>query len=424
MKFAVQLAFLVAVQLLACRATANEPAIGQAEATAAFERGKGLLETGKVDEAIKALEIGTQSVEKEVLARANLARAYLVKEETEQAAEIADEALRVAANRIRETLANGKTSAVLYVDQGFARIVRREVLQKALANEGTEYNGHGVLEAAVEDFERAIDLDSKCFHAYRFLAWSQLTLGNCRKSIEACDGAIELQPEHLDVYSYKVRACLESERGRAFGELMVWGLSEMGEPKDKRMPENAADEVREMVREKVGVRGWEEALAACNAALEIEPQNPKFLLLRSDAYDKGDMPKKAIADCDQVIALDPKNTTAYLYRGGILIDRKDIFAALEDFEKAARIDSRSIAYPGWLANLFLYQPEFGSIPEEKAMALVDRICAAAPNVGEAYLLRAIANQAYEHQEAAEKAYKKAFDVGLSVASKGLFTEID
>ena len=241
MKLAVQITFLIVVLLLICRTAADESASSQDEAIAAFERGKALLEGGELARAIQELQLGTHSVEKEVLARANLARAYMAKGETQQANTIAAEAVFTGGRRIRKAVADGTISAQLYVDRGFAWLVRREVFSEELTKEDSAYDGDRLLQAAIEDLEHAIELDAECFHAYRLMAWLQLTLGNCRESIEMCDKAIVLQPERLDLYFDKVRACLESERGRGVGEVMILGLSKLGELKGRPMSENAAD---------------------------------------------------------------------------------------------------------------------------------------------------------------------------------------
>lgn len=424
MKAYVQITFLIVIQFLICQAAADELAITQAEALAAFERGKGLLVAGKVDEAIQELERGTQSAEKEVLARANLARAYFTKGEAEQAKETAAEAVFLGGQRIREAVADKTISAQLYVDRGFAWLVRREVLGEELAKVDSPYDGDGLLQTAIEDFEHAIELDAECFHAYRLMASAQFSLGRYGKSIEACDKAIGLQPHCLELYSYKAYACLESQRGRALGGALFWVLSKASEEGEELLPEDAANALRLSLIQTVGSRGWPEALTACNSALEIEPENPQFLLLRARAYELAKMYDKAIADCNKVIELEPINSSAYLSRAELLIQSNDLCAALGDYEKAARLDSRSIAQPRWVTCLYVFQEGFGCIPEDKVMILVERICAAAPNVGEVYLLRSLFNRVYEHQEAADKAYKKAFDVGLSVASREYFEEME
>ena len=203
---------------------------------------------------------------------------------------------------------------------------------------------------------------------------------------------------------------------------MLWGLSQMGKEKDTPMPESAAEGFRELVRREVGKYGWEDALTACNQALAIEPESTQFLLLRARAYDRGDMHKKALADCNRVIAIEPSNAIAHLYRGTVRIESKNLRAALEDVERAARLKPQCLANPGWLYTLSFHEQELKLIPEEETLAIVDRICAAAPEIGECHLLRSIVSNAYGHQDAAATEYKKAFEVGLSSATKKYFSE--
>ena len=204
MRSVARFAYLAAIQLIlvsSIYAAEQEPLVTEADAIAAFERGKGLLASGEVDAAIQELERGTQSTKKEVLARANLARAYLAKGDTEEAAAAVKEALCAGRLRGWENTTDKRALAQACADQGFAWIVKREVLQNTLTEETAEDTPHDlnrVLEAAIEDFEKAIDLDPECFHAFRLMAWSQLTLGEYRKSIETCNAALALQPDCLD----------------------------------------------------------------------------------------------------------------------------------------------------------------------------------------------------------------------------------
>ncbi len=396
MKCFVHLAVLAAMQFSVLpKGWAAEDAviITEAEAVAAFERGKGLLEAGRPDKAIIPLNLGTRSEEKGVLARANLARAYAARIRCGEAADIANEALRLANARIEEAVGNDKQMAQRYVDRGFAWIASLEVHQEALAAEGAAYHGKSVLEAAAEDFERAVNLDSKCFHAYRLLAWTRLQLGNYRESIQACDAAIALQPKCLDVYSTKARSCLRAG-----------GKGEFNEPINRQSDSEGA------------FLGWKEALATCDEALQIEPRNPRFLLLRASAYCEGELYEKAVAECSQVISMDPDNAIAYLCRAQVRADQGGLVPALEDIDRAAHCKPWSLASPQWLVAILNRQDDLKSIPEEEAMTLVNRICAAATGVGEVYLLRSIINSAYEHPETTADDWAEAHKVGLSPAT--------
>lgn len=400
MKCFVHLAVLAAMQFSVLpKGWAAEDAviITEAEAVAAFERGKGLLEAGQIGEAIDQLSLGTHSEEKEVLARANLARAYVAKKELAKAAAIAEEALRLGSARIQEATGNGDRLAQRYLDRGFAWIASLEVYQEALAAEGTAYHGKRVLEAAAEDFKHAVDLDSKCFHSYRLLAWTRLQLGDYRESIQACDAAIALQPKCLDVYSTKARSCLG-----------LGGKGEFEEPINRQSDSEGA------------FLGWKEALATCDAALQIEPGNPRFLLLRASAYREGRLLEKAVAECSQVISMDPDNAIAYLCRALGHADQGDMVHALEDIDRAAQCDSGCLANPQWLFAILQREEDLKSIPEEQMMTLVNRICATAPEVGEVYLLRVIVNSAYEHLETTAHDWAEAHKVGLSPATRRRF----
>ncbi|MHC5594492.1 MAG: tetratricopeptide repeat protein [Nostoc sp.] len=94
----------------------------------------------------------------------------------------------------------------------------------------------------------------------------------------------------------------------------------------------------------------EEAITAYSRALEANSEWGKLsvtdvYLNRANLYsDRGDY-RRAIADFDQVLRLNPKNAVAYALRGLNYQRRGDNQAAIKDFNSAVRIDpNNAIAY--------------------------------------------------------------------------------
>src|ERR1700688_3153449 len=83
-------------------------------------------------------------------------------------------------------------------------------------------------------------------------------------------------------------------------------------------------------------RDYDGAIAAFNAALDIDADNVGLINLRGTAYsDKGD-DEHALADFDHCVKLRPNFASAFNNRGLIFMRRGDLDRAFEDFNSAVR----------------------------------------------------------------------------------------
>jgi Tfp pilus assembly protein PilF len=82
----------------------------------------------------------------------------------------------------------------------------------------------------------------------------------------------------------------------------------------------------------------DEAIAACNQAIELDPDAAELYIIRSQAYNKTGQYDQAIADANKAIQLDLNSTMPYSNRGKALYLQKQYNLALADLEKAISLD--------------------------------------------------------------------------------------
>ena len=88
-------------------------------------------------------------------------------------------------------------------------------------------------------------------------------------------------------------------------------------------------------------RDYDNAVADCNQAIELDPSNAYPYELRGTAYrGKGDY-NSAITDFNKAIILDPKNAYPYELRGAAYLNNGDYNSAITDFNKAIILDPRN-----------------------------------------------------------------------------------
>jgi lipoprotein NlpI len=88
-------------------------------------------------------------------------------------------------------------------------------------------------------------------------------------------------------------------------------------------------------------RGLDRAIADFDQAVRLDPKNSDVYTVRGMAWEaKGDF-ERAIADFDQAIRLDPKNTEAYTVRAMAWQTKGDLDRAIADYDQAIRIDPKN-----------------------------------------------------------------------------------
>lgn len=184
------------------------------------------------------------------------------------------------------------------IDDAILRDVSDALIPKdsiMFSNRGYVRSRVGDLSGALEDFDRAIAMDSKNIEAFSGRGYLRLYNGDGRAAISDFNQALAVDPKNAPALC---------GRGQA--------------------------------RANMGAES--EALADFNLAIQLDPTNAPSYIFRGYHLDRhGDQPR-AIADYDQTIKLDPDNALAYCYRGTAREAVKDNKGAVADFTKVIKFD--------------------------------------------------------------------------------------
>ena len=91
----------------------------------------------------------------------------------------------------------------------------------------------------------------------------------------------------------------------------------------------------------VGVGKYWEAIDDLNRANELAPDRADILVLRASAYRYVESPELALEDVGHALAIDASNAEAYLERGILESQSKDVTSARADFLKAVELAPES-----------------------------------------------------------------------------------
>ncbi len=268
--------------------------------------------------------------------------------------------------------------ALIHVDRGVARArlgsprAALEDFNRAiqLVPEGaTAYNNRGTVlleigatAEAVRDFDRALVLAPNYAAAYTNRAAAHVKLGNHRAALSDYSRAIGLLQS--DGAAFAGRGRVHLAQGRPHAALRDLGRALVAAPR-------FAPALRARAEAYLALERYKDAIDDLGRVLEIDRDNIEVVLLRGyAAIAARDIPA-ALRDFENAALLQPKSNAAIEARGFAEAKAERYEDALNDFSRAIEIDPRSAqayAYRGWVYKL-MGRPELGQKDIERAIGL-------------------------------------------------------
>lgn len=216
--------------------------------------------------------------------------------------------------------------------------------------------------AAIEHYQRAIDIDPSNIVYYNNLAAVHMEQKEYEKAIEVAQKGVEKGREVMA--SYKDVAKAFARMGSAYQalgktdqaiEYLNKSLLEDYNDKTKQMLKKLEEEKRraeelayqdEGKSEEAKQRGnqlyndgkFREAIAEYTEAIKRNPQNYKVYSNRAACFQKLMEWQRGLEDCDKCLSIDPNFIKAYIRKGKIQHFLKQYHKALETYDKALEIE--------------------------------------------------------------------------------------
>jgi tetratricopeptide (TPR) repeat protein/S1-C subfamily serine protease len=241
-------------------------------------------------------------------------------------------------------------------------IIRKQPGSSAYNNRGNAKSDLGNKQAAIADYDRAIQLNPNHANAYSNRGNAKSDLGNKQAAIIDYGRAIQLNPNHANAYI---------NRGIA----------------------------------KSALGNKQAAIIDCDRAIQLNPNLAEAYISRGNA--KSDLGNKqaAVADYDRAIQLNPNFTEAYYNRGNAKSDLGNKQAAIIDYDRAIQLnpnDANAYSNRG-IAKYALRNKQAAIIDYDRAIQLN-------PNLAEAYYNRGNAKSALGNKQAAIVDYDRAIQL--------------
>ena len=264
-------------------------------------------------------------------------------------------------------------------------------------NRGDTFFDLGKFEDAIQNYDKAIELDSNVNSAcYYNRGTAYFSLGKFEDAIQDYNKAIDLNPN--DDLSY-------SNRGNAYFSL--------GKFEDAIQDYNKAIDLNpndESVYYNRGVafiylNEYEKAIENLSKAIDLNPNKDSTYYNRGIAFTNLSDSEKAIKDFNKAIDLNSNNASYYNNRGTLYINQGNYDEAVKDFSKA--IDLNPIFTFGYsnLGNLYNNLNKY-----EKAIKNLSKAIDLDPNFSDAYNIRGVSYVNQKKFSEAIKDFSKAIDL--------------
>jgi tetratricopeptide (TPR) repeat protein len=192
---------------------------------------------------------------------------------------------------------------------------------------GNVYLGDRALDRAIEEFDRAIELNPIYAEAFNSRGVAYSMMGQYNRAIADFDQAIKLNPNYVDALS---------NRGHAFNARGEYDRAIQDLNDAIKLNPHYAGAWRNRGNVHNRKRQYNRAIEDYNQAIKLNPANPQAFGERGDAhFNKGEF-GLAIADFDQAIKLDPNNPEAFYNRGITRHEEGRYDRAIEDYNQAIR----------------------------------------------------------------------------------------
>ena len=261
----------------------------------------------------------------------------------------------------------------------------------------------GEIKRAVDDYSRAVRLDSNFAEGYYRRGLLYARSGEYDKAFQDQNQVVELDGNHASAYTARgaARAALGDVR---------WALSDLDKGCALAPASHEGFYHRGCVRQQLEM--YDEALADFARVIELAPAFAPVFMARGDTYMALSEHRQAISDYGRAIELQPKNPAAYHARGVARAAVREYRSAMEDYDRALELD------PGLalvLANRGLACEKLGKY--EQAISDLDRAIALDPDLAIAYYNRGLAYGSQGEYDRASRDLNKAVELDPSLSSK-------
>jgi tetratricopeptide (TPR) repeat protein/S1-C subfamily serine protease len=194
---------------------------------------------------------------------------------------------------------------------------------------------------ALADYSRQVELQPNDYFAYSGRGTINILLGNSAAAIADLTKAIELFPSgnKYRFTAYVARGTQRMVSGDIPGAIADYTATIEGKANEDMLVQAYLGRAQAYANSK----DFPKAIADCSQLIALQPRNAVAYYNRGGFHAQAGNAQSAIADFDRAIALKPDYADAYRYRGATRIQLRDNQGAIADSQKAVSLYTAEIA---------------------------------------------------------------------------------
>lgn len=304
-------------------------------------------------------------------------------------------------------------------------------VERGYNNRGIAYLESGRQQEALDDFKKAIALNSKYSEAHLNVGIAYFKENRFDQALQYYDKAIALKPDFSGAYLnrgvallknfHPVEALADFNRGIQLNPWDAEALSNrglaysyLGKPQEGLSDLDKAIELSPKTAQVYMNRGivntmlgrGKDALEDLDKAAKLDPKGAEIYYNRGNVYIAMGRYQEAMQDFDRAVEFNPKLADAYVNRGGIFMVSSRLPEALLEFGKAIHTNpNHENAYLN-RANIYTAQSRY-----QDALNDYEKVLSINPKNGQAHLNRGSLLLAQHRQKEAVESFRKSCDAG-------------
>jgi tetratricopeptide (TPR) repeat protein len=229
---------------------------------------------------------------------------------------------------------------------------------------GMHYMTQNNLELAIADFNAAIAIDPKDAETYEARGMAEAGSGKLDESLASFTKAIEIEPKSPAALTHRARI-------RAMKSDIPGALADVEEAM-KLQPGSQALLLHANLLAASGK--FEQALGELNVLRQVMPDSPDVLLQLAAVHQAARQPQKAIEIYTQLLVSNPQNLAAFRGRADAHLNQGQQAEAIADYEEALKIDEKNSGVLNNLAWVLATSPTDDLRNGKRAIELAKQAC--------------------------------------------------
>ena len=216
-------------------------------------------------------------------------------------------------------------------------------------NRGNAYFSLGKFENAIQDYNKAIDLNPNDDLSYNNRGNAYFSLGKFEDAIQDYNKAIDLNPN--DDLSYNNRGNAYFSLGKFEDAIQDYNKAIDLNPNDASYYNNRGTTFANLEK-------YEDAIQDYNKTIDLNPNDNSAYFNRGTAFSYLNEYEKAIQDYNKAIDLNPNDDSAYFNRGIAFTNLSNYEKAIQDYNKAIELEPNNASYYNNRGSLYINQGNY------------------------------------------------------------------